>query len=104
MPLSDSGMAAGNGAWCALTGTAASAISSAMDAGSPNRFVGHGSCSRRCSSIARCRNFGAETGSRAGIPCGECGSRDGVDGLVSTPNSVNAINALCDSCQRIPGE
>ena len=48
--------------------------------------------------------IGAENGSRAGMPCGGCGSRDGVDCLVSTSNSVNAINALCDSRQRIPGE
>src|SRR5882757_8766716 len=41
-----------------------SAISSAMDASSPNRFLGHGSCSRRRGSVACRGNFGAENGSR----------------------------------------
>jgi hypothetical protein len=34
-----------------------------------NRFVGQVNCSNRCSSAASLRNFGAEKGSRAGIPC-----------------------------------
>ena len=45
--------------------SAGSAISSAMDANSPDRFLGHGSCSERGGSVARCGNFGAENGPRA---------------------------------------
>jgi hypothetical protein len=46
---------------------AESAISSAMNASSPNRFLGHGTCLGR-SPVARCWNLDAENGSRARAP------------------------------------